>query len=175
MAARASPVMTKPAGLRAALHLQAGGHLTGAVMLRQLKYETIGVNAIDDSTTAVAVRSGRYNSIRTTTCASRPTPAAVSAVTSAGISSDSVLTATVTGCHRRRCRLWASSMPSVQVRGNQYYAASSTTTTALTGLAVTESVNSISANLIYSPLPKLDVGFELRLRIANWKVGQMAR
>ena len=33
--------------------------------------------------------------------------------------------------------------------------------TALTGLGVTESAQSIHANLIYSPFPKLDVGAEL--------------
>ena len=33
--------------------------------------------------------------------------------------------------------------------------------TALSGLAVTERVQSWHANLIYSPLPKLDIGAEL--------------
>ena len=52
---------------------------------------------------------------------------------------------------------------SAQVRGNIYYAASQYDNDAvLTGGAVTESVSSISANLFYSPLPKLDVGAELR-------------
>lgn len=40
----------------------AWGHLTGALMLRQLAYETVGANAIDDSSYDVAGSfSGRYN------------------------------------------------------------------------------------------------------------------
>ncbi|ODS64414.1 MAG: hypothetical protein ABS41_02990 [Arenimonas sp. SCN 70-307] len=47
-------------------------------------------------------------------------------------------------------------------RGNVFYSAAKfDNETALTGLGVTESSQSFHANLIYSPLPKLDVGAEL--------------
>ena len=50
-----------------------------------------------------------------------------------------------------------------KLRGNLYYSAANyDNDTALSGTAVTSDVQAFSANLIYSPLPKLDVGAELR-------------
>lgn len=51
---------------------------------------------------------------------------------------------------------------SPKLRGNLFYStAHFDNDTALTGFAATESAQSFHANLIYSPLPKLDVGAEL--------------
>lgn len=146
----------------------AWGHLTGAVMLRQLAYETTGAAAIDDSVTAVAGSiSGRYNFDPNNDLRFAVNfGGGIGRYIGLGISSDSVLDGSgnldaidgVAGFVGFRHAF------SPQLRGNLYYAASKyDNDTALTGTAVTESVNSISANLIYSPLPKLDVGFELRL------------
>ena len=52
---------------------------------------------------------------------------------------------------------------SPKLRGNLYYSAANyDNDTVLSGTAVTSDVHAFSANLIYSPLPKLDVGAELR-------------
>lgn len=145
----------------------AWGHLTGAVMLRQLKHETTGVNAIDDSQTAVAGSiSGRYNfDANNDLRFALNVGGGIGRYVGLGISSDAVLDGSgnletidgVAGFVGFRHAF------SPQLRGNLYYAASNyDNDTALTGTAVTKSVDSISANLIYSPLPKLDVGFELR-------------
>lgn len=49
-----------------------------------------------------------------------------------------------------------------KLRGNLFYSAAQfDNDPALTGLAVTESSQSIHANLIYSPIPKLDIGAEI--------------
>lgn len=49
-----------------------------------------------------------------------------------------------------------------KLRGNVYYSmAQFDNDPALTGLAVTESAQSFHANLIYSPIPKLDIGAEI--------------
>ena len=51
---------------------------------------------------------------------------------------------------------------SPKLRGNLFYSmAQFDNDPALTGLAVTESARSIHANLIYSPIPKIDIGAEL--------------
>jgi hypothetical protein len=51
---------------------------------------------------------------------------------------------------------------SPKLRGNLFYSMARFDNDAgLTGFGVTESAQSLHANLIYSPLPKLDVGAEL--------------
>ena len=49
------------------------------------------------------------------------------------------------------------------VRGNVYYSgAFFDNATSLTGLGITQKVQSVAANVIWSPLPKLDLGVEAR-------------
>lgn len=148
-------------------HKAAWGHLTGALMLRQLAYETAGTSALDDSRFALAGSfSGRYNfnpdnDLRFAIHAG----GGLGRYVALGVASDAVLddggeleaidaVAGFIGFHHNF---------SPQLRGNLYYAAAQyDNDRALTGTAVTESHSSISANLIHSPLPKLDLGAELR-------------
>lgn len=143
------------------------GHLTGAVLVRQLSYQTVGANRIDDSQVSVAGSfSGRYNfnpsnDIRFAINGG----GGIGRYLGLGIASDAMLDGNgnldaldgiggFVGFHHAF---------NSQLRGNIYYAASKyDNDRARTGTGVTESVSSISANLLYSPLPKLDLGAELR-------------
>ncbi|MCP5475646.1 MAG: hypothetical protein H7A19_12490 [Rhodanobacteraceae bacterium] len=148
-------------------HKAAWGHLSAAVLVRQLSYQTAGANGFDDTQVSIAGSlSGRYNFD-----ASNDLRFAINGgggigrYLGLGIASDAVLDANgdldaldgiggFVGFHHAF---------NSQLRGNIYYAASKyDNKRANTGTGVTESVSSISANLLYSPLPKLDVGAELR-------------
>ena len=145
----------------------AWGHLSGALMLRQLAYETTGTNAIDDASFVLAGSfSGRYNFN-----ANNDVRFAINAggglgrYVSLGVASDATLDGdgNVDGLDGVAGYVGFRHAFSPQLRGNIYYAAANyDNDVAITGSAVTKSVSSLSANLIYSPLPKLDLGAELR-------------
>ena len=148
-------------------HKAAWGHLTGALMLRQLAYETTGTNAIDDSSYEVAGSfSGRYNfNPNNDLRFALNVGSGLGRYIGLGIASDAMLdgNGNIEGLDGVAGFIGFHHNFSAQVRGNIYYSASKyDNDAALTGGAVTESVSSISANLFYSPLPKLDVGAELR-------------
>lgn len=148
-------------------HKAAWGHLTGALMLRQLAYETTGTNAIDDSSYDFAGSfSGRYNfNPNNDLRFAINVGSGIGRYIGLGIASDAMLDGNgdIEGLDGVAGFIGFHHNFSAQVRGNIYYSASKyDNDAALTGGAVTESVSSISANLFYSPLPKLDVGAELR-------------
>lgn len=148
-------------------HKAAWGHVSGALMLRQLAYETTGANAIDDSSYALAGSvSGRYNfNPNNDLRFALNVGSGIGRYVGVGIASDAVLNGNgdIDGLDGVAGFIGFHHNFDPKLRGNIYYAASKyDNDVALTGLAVTESVSSISANLIYSPLPKLDLGAELR-------------
>lgn len=141
------------------------GHFSVAGMLRQLKYET--TTGIDDSTTGFGVSvSGRYNfdannDVRFMVNAGQ----GISRYIGLAISNDAVLDASgkldtidmVSGFVGFRHAFTPT------VRGNVYYSgAFFDNATGLTGLGITQKVQSVAANVIWSPLPKLDLGVEAR-------------
>lgn len=149
------------------LYKAAWGHLTGAVMVRQLAYQTTGTNAIDDSSYAVAgTFSGRYNfDANNDVRFSINAGSGIGRYVGVGVASDAMIdgSGNVDGLDGVAGFVGFHHAFNPQLRGNLYYAASKyDNDTALTGTAVTERVSSISANLLYSPLPKLDLGAELR-------------
>ncbi len=148
-------------------HKAAWGHLTGALMMRQLAYETVGANALDDSSYEFAASfSGRYNfnpnnDIRFAINAG----SGIGRYIGLGVASDAVLDGNgdIDGIDGVAGYVGFHHNFSPALRGNLYYAASSYDNDAdLTGGGVNKDVSSISANLMYSPLPKLDLGAELR-------------
>jgi hypothetical protein len=148
-------------------HKAAWGHLSGALMMRQLAYETVGANAIDDSSYEFAASvSGRYNfnpnnDIRFAINAG----SGIGRYIGLGIASDAVLDGNrdIDGIDGVAGYVGFHHNFSPAFRGNLYYAASSYDNDAdLTGGAVNKDVYSVSANLMYSPLPKLDLGAEVR-------------
>ena len=148
------------------LHKATWGHVTAAILFRQLAYETTGTGAIDDTTTAAAVSiSGKYliganDDLRFALNAGD----GIGRYTGLGVAADAELDGSalealsgVAGFVAYRHAF------DPKLRGNLYYSAASyDNDVARSGTAVTRDVHAFSANLIYSPLPKLDVGAELR-------------
>ncbi len=150
------------------LYKAAWGHLTGAAMLRQLRHETTGAGAIDDSSAAAAFSfSGKYlltpnDDLRFAVNAGK----GLGRYTGLGVAADAEIDGNgdiegvsgVTGYFAYHHAF------SPKLRGNAYFStANFDNDTDLSGTAVTESVRSYAVNLIYSPLPKLDVGAEFRV------------
>lgn len=141
------------------------GHVTVAGMVREFAYENPAAG-IDDHIFGGAVSvSGRYNlgkndDIRYMATWGR----GVGRYLGLAIASDTVLDAggdleAIDGYGAFAS--WRHAF-SPKLRGNLFYSmAQFDNDTALTGLAVTERAQSLHANLIYSPLPKLDIGAEL--------------
>ncbi|HWT15441.1 MAG TPA: DcaP family trimeric outer membrane transporter [Patescibacteria group bacterium] len=148
------------------LHKATWGHVTAAILFRQLAYETTGAGAIDDTTTAAAVSiSGKYlisanDDLRFAVNAGD----GIGRYTGLGVAADAELD----GAHLEALSGVAGFIAyrhafDPKLRGNLYYSAASyDNDVARSGTAVTADVQAFSANLIYSPLPKLDVGAELR-------------
>lgn len=145
----------------------AWGHLSAGLLVHQLAHETTGANRIDDRSIAVAGSfSGRYNfdannDIRFSVTGGQ----AIGRYVGLGIAADAVIDADreLEAIDGIAAFVGLRHAFSAKLRGNLYYGFSQyDNDTALTGLGVTESVYSVAANLIYSPLPKLDVGVELR-------------
>jgi hypothetical protein len=148
-------------------YAQPWGHLTAGAMLRQLKYQNRGANRIDGRTTALAgTVSGRYafdssNDIRFALNFGE----GLGRYVGLGIASDAVIDADgdleaiggIAGFVAFR------HVFNPKVRTNVYWSASRwDNDVALTGSGVTESVQSFSANLFYTPVPRLDLGLEYR-------------
>jgi hypothetical protein len=149
------------------LHKADWGHVTLAGLLRELSYEN-PAGDIDDSRAGFGLSlSGKYvidanNDLRYMLTAGR----GISRYVGLAIGNDAVLDADgqlddvgmLAGFAAWRHVFHPN------LRGNLYYAASHYDhDTALSGTAVTRKVDSLSANLIWTVLPKLDVGVELRL------------
>lgn len=150
------------------LHKTGWGHLTGAVMARELAYETVGANAIDDSVWAIAGSfSGKWqidpaNDLRFALYGGQ----GIGRYIGLGIAADASIEA---DGELEEVEGLAGFVAYRHVfnpkwRGNLYYARSEyDNDVAQTGAGVTKNVSSLSANLFYTPAPKLDIGAELRL------------
>lgn len=141
------------------------GHFTVAGMVREFAYENPAAG-IDDHIFGGAVSvSGRYNLGKNDDLRYMVTwGRGVGRYLGLAIASDTALDAVgdleaIDGYGAFAS--WRHAF-SPKLRGNLFYSmARFDNDTALTGLGVTESAQSLHANLIYSPLPKLDIGAEL--------------
>jgi hypothetical protein len=155
---------------------QPWGYLSAGLLLRQLAYETTGANAIDDTTVSVAGSfSGRFNfdpnnDIRFAVYGG----GGIGRYVGLGVASDAMLDANgnlealdgIAGFIGYRHAFNA------KTRFNIYYSASRyDNDVALTGTGVTESVDSLSVNMFYTPTPKLDLGAELRFATRKLESG----
>lgn len=141
------------------------GHLSVAGMVRQFAYEN-PATGVDDTTTGGGVsvsgklNIGKNNDLRYMVTAGR----GLGRYLGIGLASDTVLDSTgnlepidAYGAFVA----WRHAFSS-KLRGNLFYSmAHFDNDKALTGLTVNERAQSFHANLIYSPVPKLDIGAEL--------------
>jgi hypothetical protein len=150
------------------------GHFSVAGLARELKYETTGTGAIDASTWSVAASlSGKFmvgkDDIRWMLLGGN-----LGRYVGLNFSNDAVIDAggdleTIDGyagfvAYRH---LW-----SPKWRSNLYYAMGEYDNDVnLTGGRVNQSSNSWTANLIYTPLPKLDIGAEFRHAVRELENG----
>jgi hypothetical protein len=146
---------------------QPWGFLSAGVIMRQLAYQTVGTGAIDDTQSAIAgTFSGRYNfnannDLRFAVYAG----GALGRYVGLGVASDAVLDGggNLEAIDGVVGFLGYRHVFSPQWRGNVYYSVGRyDNDVALTGSAVTESSDSLSVNLFYTPTAKLDLGAELR-------------
>jgi hypothetical protein len=165
------------------VHKGKWGHVGGAVMVRELAYEKTGTGATDDSTFAAAATfGGKFNfgkghDLRFLVNAGD----ALGRYTGLGVASDASLDGSgqieaignVSGFVAFRFVF------SPKWRSNVYYSLTSfDNDPALTGVKVTESTNSVAVNLFCTPVPKIDVGTELRFatrKIENGSEGDLRR
>lgn len=148
-------------------YVQPWGHITAGAMLRQLKYQTRGATRIDGRTSALAgTVSGRYafnanNDIRVALNFGQ----GLGRYVGLGIVSDAVVDGQgdIEAIDGIAGFVAFRHVFNPQLRTNLYWSASRwDNDVALTGLGVTESVQSVSANLFYTPVPRLDLGLEYR-------------
>jgi len=148
-------------------HRAPWGFLSGALLLRQLAYETTGTNAVDDTAVAVAgnlsgrVQLGAADDLRFSLTGGE----AIGRYIGLGVASDAELDrdGTLEGVSGVAGFVGWRHVFSPQWRANLYAAASRYDhDPAVVGGALTESVRSVSANVFWTPLPKLDLGAELR-------------
>jgi DcaP outer membrane protein len=141
------------------------GHVSVAGMVRQFKYQNPAAGIDDTSTGAALSVSGKFNlgksdDLRYMVSAGR----GIGRYLGLGVASDTVLDAggnlePIDGYGAFAA--WRHAF-SPKLRSNLFYSmAAYDNDKPLTGFAVTERVESMHVNLIYSPLPKLDVGAEL--------------
>jgi len=141
------------------------GHVSVAGMVRQFAYEN-PASGIDDTTTGGAVSvSGRFNFGKNDDLRYMATYGrGIGRYLGLGIASDTVLDAggelePIDGYGAFAS--WRHAF-SPKLRGNVFYSmAHFDNDAALTGLSATERAQSFHVNLIYSPVPKLDIGAEL--------------
>lgn len=146
-------------------HKAGWGHVGVGLLARQFAYENVATGVDDTSTGAALSVSGKVNlgtsdDLRFMLTGGR----GLGRYLGLGIASDTVLDATgnldavdAAGGFVA----WRHAF-SPKLRSNLFWSAAAFDhDTALSGLAVTERVQSWHANLIYSPLPKLDIGAEL--------------
>ncbi len=161
------------------LHKADWGHVTAAALLRNLKLEN-PATGIDDSTLGYGISlSGKYvfnaaNDLRYMLNWGE----GINRYLGLAISNDAVLDGdgrletigATTGFVAWR------HVFSPTLRGNVYYSgAFFDNDTRHTGLNVTRNVQSVAGNLIWSPLPKLDLGVELRLSERELESGDDGR
>lgn len=148
-------------------YAQPWGHVTAGAMLRQLKYQSRGATRIDGRTSALAgTVSGRYlfnanNDIRVALNFGQ----GLGRYVGLGIASDAVIDGAgdIEAIDGVAGFIAFRHVFNPKLRSNVHWSASRwDNDTALTGLAVTESVHSFSANLFYTPVPRLDLGLEYR-------------
>lgn len=141
------------------------GHVSVAGVVRQFAYENPATN-VDDTTTGGALSvSGKFNLGKNDDIRYMATyGSGIGRYLGFGLASDTVLDATgrlhtIDGYGAFAA--WRHAF-SPKLRGNLFYSmARYDNDTALTGLTVNEGAQSYHANLIYSPVPKLDIGAEL--------------
>jgi hypothetical protein len=162
------------------LHKAAWGHFTVAGLARQLKYETL---ASDESESAFALSvSGKWNlgandDIRYMLSGG----SGLGRYLAFGLGADAMQAAdgsleALDGYGGFVA--WRHAF-GPKLRGSLFYSmAQFDNDPALTGLTVTESARSIHANLIYSPLPKIDIGAEIifgERELENGQSGELDR
>lgn len=141
------------------------GYVSVAGMVRQFAYENPAAG-IDDTATGGALSvSGRFNIGKNDDIRYMATYGkGIGRYLGLGIASDTVLDAggsleAIDGYGGFAA--WRHAF-SPKLRSNLFYSAAAfDNDTALTGVAVTKGAESFHANLIYSPVPKLDIGAEL--------------
>ena len=141
------------------------GHLSVAGMVRQFAYEN-PASGIDDTATGGGVSvSGKFNVGKNNDLRYMATYGrGIGRYLGIGIASDTVLDASgnlepIDGYGAFAA--WRHAFSS-KLRGNVFYSmAHFDNDRTLTGLTVNERAQSFHANLIYSPIPKLDIGAEL--------------
>lgn len=141
------------------------GHISVAGLVRQFAYENPAAN-IDDTTTGAAVSvSGKFNFGKNNDLRYMATyGGGIGRYLGFGLASDTVLDATgnlhtIDGYGAFAA--WRHAF-SPKLRGNLFYSmAHFDNDKAITGLTVNERAQSFHANLIYSPVPKLDIGAEV--------------
>ncbi|MFN9737514.1 MAG: DcaP family trimeric outer membrane transporter [Pseudomonadota bacterium] len=148
-------------------HRAPWGFLSGALLLRQLAYETTGTNAGDDNSVAMAgnlsgkLQLGATDDLRFSLTGGE----AIGRYIGLGVASDAELDrdGTLEAVSGVAGFVGWRHVFSPQWRANLSAAASRyDPDPAVVGGAVTESVRSVSANVFWTPLPKLDLGAELR-------------
>ncbi|NUO76936.1 MAG: hypothetical protein HOQ32_13085 [Lysobacter sp.] len=156
------------------------GHFGVGLLARQLKYQTGPVN--DSSTGYGASISGKFNLGKSDDLRYMVTAGSgIGRYVGLALNNDAVLDSTgnlenidlISGFVGWR------HVFSPKLRGNLFYSrAEYDNETALTGLGITQSAQSAHVNLIYSPLPKLDVGAELiwgKRELENGDSGELSR
>lgn len=157
------------------------GYLRAAGLLRQLKHETTGANAIDDTTEGAALSlTGKINFGPNDLRFSFTGGEGIGRYVGVNFNNDAVLTA---GGELEAISGWAAFAAWRQVwndriRSNFMLSLSEYDNPAAAGLAANEDSWSWAINTIYSPTLKLDVGLELRFAergIESGASGQMHR
>ena len=156
------------------------GHFTIAGILRQLKYEVAGGPSTDEFGGGISV-SGKYNIGADDIRYMITGGSGLGRYMGLGFSNDATLTASgdldaIDG--------WAGFVSyrhvfNPKLRGNLMYSIADYDTNIVNqGAGANDSAQSIHANLIYSPLPKLDVGAELTFgerEVADGRDGDLTR
>ena len=141
------------------------GYVSVAGMVRQFAYENPAAGIDDTGTGGALSVSGRFNIGKNDDIRYMATYGkGIGRYLGLGIASDTVLDAggsleAIDGYGGFAA--WRHAF-SPKLRSNLFYSAAAfDNDTALTGVAVTKGAESFHANLIYSPVPKLDIGAEL--------------
>ena len=153
----------------------AWGHFSVAALARELKYQTTGTGAIDDSTwSAAGSLSGKFNLGKSDDIRYMLLAGNLGRYVGLNFVNDAVLDASgnletidgVAGYVAWR-HVW-----SPKWRTNLYYAMQDyDNKSSLTGGLVNKSSESFSGNIWYTPLPKLDIGAEFRHAVRELENG----
>ena len=151
------------------------GHFSMAALARELKYQTTGTNAIDDSTwSAAGSLSGKFNIGKADDIRYMLLGGNLGRYVGLNFSNDAVLDAggnleTIDGVagYVAWRHVW-----SPKWRTNLYYAMEDYDNDAtLTGGLANKSSSSFTGNVFYTPMPKLDIGAEFRHAIRELENG----